>query len=56
MTPTEQDKMSKEELIKRLQDILDIQKVVMMEHNGRPDCKNCSLAETIQALLDKETL
>lgn len=42
-----------EELIKSIQDILDMQTVVMREKNGRPDCKNCSLAETIQELLNK---
>ena len=46
--------MTKQELIKHIHDILDMQKVVMMEHHGRPDCKNCSLAETIQELLDEQ--
>ena len=46
--------MTKQELISRIQDILDMQKVVMLENNGRPDCKNCSLAETVQELLDEQ--
>lgn len=46
--------MTKKELIKRIQEILNMQKKVMLEHNGRPDCKNCSLAEVIQELIDKE--
>ena len=45
--------MDKQELISRIQGILDMQKVVMLENNGRPDCKNCSLAETMQKLLDE---
>lgn len=48
--------MTKKELIKRIQEILDMQKQVMLENNGRPDCKNCSLAEVIQELIDKEQL
>lgn len=46
--------MSKEELIERLQEILDMHASVMREHHGRPDCKTCALAEVIQELLDKE--
>ena len=38
----------------KIQEVLDMQKVVMLEHNGRPDCKNCSLAETLQEILNKE--
>ena len=46
--------LSKEQLIQRIQEMLDIQKLVMLEQNGRPDCKNCSLAETLQDLLDSQ--
>lgn len=35
----------------RIQEALDMQKQVMLEHHGRPDCKNCSLAEVIQLIL-----
>lgn len=42
-----------EAFLRELKDILHMQKVVMMEHNGRPDCKNCSLAETIEEVLEK---
>lgn len=48
--------MTKEQLVNQLEEILAMQKVVMMEHNGREDCKNCSLAEAIEDLLNKEKL
>jgi len=35
----------------RIQEALDMQEQFMLEHHGRPDCKNCSLAEVIQAIL-----
>ena len=38
----------------RLKEILDMQAKVMLEHNGRPDCKNCSLAEVITDTFYKE--
>lgn len=40
--------------IERIKEILQMQKVLMMEHNGRPDCKNCALAETIEEILEKD--
>lgn len=46
--------MTAKKLTERLQEVLDMQKVVMSEQYGRPDCKSCSLAEVIQELLDKE--
>ena len=42
------------ELKRELRIILDAHEMLMIEQNGRPDCKNCALAETIQELLDKE--
>lgn len=40
--------MSKEEILGKLQSILDAHEMLMLEKNGRPDCKNCALAEVIQ--------
>lgn len=49
--------MSKQELLHELKIILEAHKMLMLEQNGRPDCKNCALAETIQErILEKETL
>ena len=45
--------MDKNEILERLREILDMQEAVMMQQNGRPDCKNCSLAETIEDLVMK---
>ena len=42
------------ELQRQLRIILDAHEMLMIEQNGRPDCKNCALAETIQELLGKE--
>lgn len=41
------------DLIKTIEEILAMQKVVMMEYNGRPDCKNCSLAEVLEEAVNK---
>lgn len=38
-------------LADRLQEVLDMNKKVQLEWHGRPDCKNCSLAETIEPIL-----
>lgn len=46
--------MTKDELIQRIQEVLDMDQVVQMEHHGRPDCKNCSVAEVIQELINEE--
>ena len=40
-------------LIKDIKEILHMQEVVMLEHHGRIDCKNCSLAEIIEEAVDK---
>ena len=40
------------ELKRQLIIILDAHEMLMIEQNGRPDCKNCVLAETIKELLD----
>lgn len=37
-----------------LQSILKAHEMLMLEQNGRPDCKNCVLAETIKEFLDNE--
>ena len=42
------------ELKRELRIILDAHEMLMIEQNGRPDCKNCVLAETIKELMDKE--
>lgn len=34
--------------------ILKAHEMLMLEQNGRPDCKNCVLAETIKGFLDNE--
>ena len=48
--------MTKDELQRRLRIILDAHEMLMIEQNGRPDCKNCVLAETIKELLDGEAI
>lgn len=45
--------MSKEELIRKIKTILEAHKIVMLEQNGRPDCKNCVLSEALEKLLEK---
>ena len=42
------------ELLRELKSILAAHEALMLAINGRPDCKNCALAETIQELIDKE--
>lgn len=37
-----------------LLNILKAHEMLMLEQNGRPDCKNCVLAETIKEFLDNE--
>lgn len=37
-----------------LQSILKAHELLMLGKNGRPDCKNCVLAESIQEFLDNE--
>ena len=44
--------MTKDELQRQLRIILDAHELLMLEQNGRPDCKNCVLAETIKELLN----
>lgn len=44
------------ELQRQLRIILDAHEILMLEQNGRPDCKNCVLAETIKELLDGEAM
>ena len=46
--------MTDTDLIRKLKSILAAHEMLMLEQNGRPDCKNCALAETIQELIDKE--
>jgi hypothetical protein len=48
--------MTKDELQRQLRIILDAHEMLMIEQNGRPDCKNCVLAETIKELLDGKTI
>lgn len=40
--------MKDTELARQLRIILDAHELLMIEQNGRPDCKNCVLAETIK--------
>lgn len=44
------------ELKRQLRIILDAHEMLMIEQNGRPDCKNCVLAETIKELLAGNTI
>ena len=46
----------KDELQRQLRIILNAHEMLMIEQNGRPDCKNCALAETIKGLLDGEAV
>ena len=46
--------MTKQSLIKKLESILAMHKELMYAQNGRPDCKNCSLAENIESLLEEQ--
>ena len=48
--------MTKDELQRQLRIILDAHEMLMIEQNGRPDCKNCVLAETIKELLAGNTI
>lgn len=38
----------------KLINILKAHEMLMLERNGRPDCKNCVLAETLREFLDNE--
>lgn len=46
--------MTDTDLLRQLKSILAAHEAMMLEQNARPDCKNCSLAEIIQELIDKE--
>ena len=46
--------MTKTELLRQLKIILKEHEMLMLEQNGRPDCKNCALAETIQELMEEQ--
>ena len=48
--------MTKDELQRQLRIILDAHEMLMIEQNGRPDCKNCVLAETIKELLNGKAI
>ena len=48
--------MTKDELQRQLRIILDAHEMLMIEQNGRPDCKNCVLAETIKELLNSKAI
>ena len=48
--------MTKDELERQLRIILDAHEMLMIEQNGRPDCKNCVLAETINELLNGKAI
>lgn len=41
-------------LTDKLQALVDMSKVVQMERHGRPDCKNCNVAELLQEIIDEE--
>lgn len=43
--------MTIELLLKKLEDIIAINKSVHLEYHGRPDCKSCALAEVIEDLI-----
>lgn len=47
--------MNKAELIEAIKALLEVNKTVNIEFHGRPDCKNCGLAEDIESLLEKES-
>ena len=49
--PIRKDNMK---LIDKLQALVDMSKVVQMERHGRPDCKNCNVAELLQEIIDEE--
>lgn len=40
------------DFLRKLKSILAAHEAMMLEQNGRPDCKNCALSETIQELID----
>lgn len=46
--------MSNNQLIQKLQALIDMSKVVQMEQHGREDCKNCNIAEVLQEIIDEE--
>lgn len=37
-----------DEILIKLKEICDMAEVVQLKYHGRPDCKNCSLLETIR--------
>ena len=41
-------------LIDKLQSLVDVSKQINQEKHGRPDCKNCSVAELLQEIIDEE--
>lgn len=43
--------MNKEELLRRLQELVDVARVVNMEYTGRPDCKACSVLEELERII-----
>lgn len=51
---TSQSKLAVEGVLDKIQEVLNMQEKVMLEHNGRPDCKNCSLAETLDEIIQAE--
>ena len=44
--------MTDTDFLRKLKLILAAHEAQMLAQNGRPDCKNCVLAETIQELID----
>ena len=44
--------MTDTDFLRKLKLILAAHEAQMIAQNGRPDCKNCVLAETIQELID----
>ena len=52
--PTDTNQAS--ELKRQLKSILAAHEAQMIAQNGRPDCKNCVLAETINELLNGKAI
>jgi radical SAM superfamily enzyme len=51
MTSTDNTSKDFEQFKAILKDICDVAEVINLERNGRPDCKNCALLETIRETL-----
>lgn len=46
--------MTNERKLELIQLAIEMQRTLNMQYHGRPDCKSCVLAETIQDILDEE--